>query len=364
MKRFLPLLLALCLLLCACGGPTYETLPATETPAKATDPATEPSEAATEPTEPEILYRHPLTGQLLASPFTARPVSVVINNIAEAQPLHGIGQADIIFETTAEGGGSITRCIALFTELGEVEKIGSIRSARTYFDSIARSFSAPLIHCGGSNYALNELSSNGQPHVDARFYDGTYFYRDAARKAAGYAQEHTLFAKGADLMNLMDKNGIATTVSPDTEYGLQFDEDVRPDGKTANHISFRFSAGGKYTIMDFDQTAGCYHGTQKFTNGKVQSFADANTGNYVDFENVIIIYTSITSDGYRVFAKLDGEGDGYFASNGSIVPIRWHRADDNNANFTYTYTDGTPVTLSVGKTYVGILNTGLPVEVS
>ena len=363
MKRLFVLLLALSLLLCACKKQSeYETEPETQPSTAA--PETEPAETEPEETEPVYLYHHPLTGEPLETPLTARPVGVVINNIAEAQPLHGVGQADIIFETTAEGGGSITRLIGIFTELGEVEKVGSIRSARTYFDSIARSFSAPLVHCGGSDYALNELAINGQPHIDARFYEGTYFYRDAERKAMGYAQEHTLFAKGASLMNLLDEKGIATTVEPDTQYGLTFEKDVKPEGETANHISFRFSAGGKYTIMDYDQAAGCYHGTQKFVNGKERSFADANTAEYVDFENVIIIYTRITSDGYRVFAKLDGEGDGYFAANGSITPIRWHRADDGNANFTYTYPDGTPVTLSIGKTYVGILNTGLPVDFS
>lgn len=361
MKKLIPLLLALCLLLGACGKPGYETMPLDDTEAP-TDVTTEPS------TVPETTagaaYHHPLTGEALDAPMTNRPVAVVINNIVDAQPLHGIGDADVLFETTAEGGGSITRCLAVFTDLADVEKIGSVRSARTYFTSMARSFDAPLIHCGGSEYALSELKSNGQPHIDARYFGSDTFYRDAERKAKGYAIEHTLFTKGQSLLNILEKKNIATTVPEGTDYGWTFAEDATPDGETANKLSFRFSNGGKYTIMEYDTTAGCYHGTQKW-GSKSLPFADANSGKPVDFENVIILYTKITSDsnGYRVFAKLDGTGDGYYAANGKMIPIKWSRADDKNAPFRFLNTDGTPITLSVGKTYIGILNLGLSVNV-
>lgn len=362
MKRLIPLLLALCLLLCACGKTTYETTPTRPT----TEPTTQPEETTVpvETTEASVQYRHPLTGEPLDAPLTSRPVGVVINNIVNAQPLHGIGQADMLFEITAEGGGTITRCLAVFTDLGNVEKLGSIRSARTYFDSMARSLNAPLIHCGGSSYALDELNSNGQPHIDARFYGTDYFYRDAERKAKGYAIEHTLFAKGENLMKLLEKKGISTTVPEGTEYGLQFAENVTPDGEPANKLTFRFSSGGKYTIMEYDAQSGSYHGTQKWSEKKQEPFADANTGKYVDFENVLILHTKITCpDGYRMFAQLSGSGDGYYAANGKIVPIKWSRANDNNAPFTYQLTDGTPLTLSVGKTYIGVLNNGLKVTI-
>lgn len=361
MKRILPVFLALCLLLCACGKPSFETEPTTESTTEA--PTTEATTEAT--TEPVVLYRHPLTGEPLDAPLTKRPVGVIINNIVDAQPLHGIGEADVLFEITAEGGGSVTRLLAVFTDIGSVEKIGSIRSARTYFDSMARSLNAPLIHCGGSSYALNELSSNGQPHIDARFYDGNYFYRDRDRQAAGYAMEHTLFASGEKLVEVMEKNNIDLTVPADTQYGFQFAEEATPPtgGKTANTISYRFSNGGKRTTMEYDAASGSYHGTQRWYERTDGRFGDANTDTFVDYANVFIIQTGFSSDGYRVFAELSGSGEGYYASMGKIVPIRWSRSDDNNAPFTFQYTDGTPVLQNVGKTYIGVLDKSLEITV-
>jgi hypothetical protein len=50
-----------------------------------------------------------------------------------------------------------------------------------------------------------------------------------------------------------------------------------------------------------------------------------------------------------------GSGEGYFATAGKIVTIKWVRENIEDP-FTYTYADGTPVTLNVGKTYVGIID--------
>jgi hypothetical protein len=58
---------------------------------------------------------------------------------------------------------------------------------------------------------------------------------------------------------------------------------------------------------------------------------------------------------------LVGSGKGYFACGGKIVPILWSR-NTETAPFVYTLEDGTPVELGIGKTYVGIIPKGSPVE--
>ena len=58
----------------------------------------------------------------------------------------------------------------------------------------------------------------------------------------------------------------------------------------------------------------------------------------------------------RSYYELIGSGDGYFAVNGKIVKIKWTR-EDVKKPFVYTYEDGTPVTLGVGKSYVAISST-------
>ena len=51
--------------------------------------------------------------------------------------------------------------------------------------------------------------------------------------------------------------------------------------------------------------------------------------------------------------NLVGSGTGYFCNGGKYVEIKWERADRND-NFHYTLTDGTPLALGVGKTFISI----------
>ena len=377
MKRILPIILCLCLLLAGCGkneeipekpveqptatptaAPTTEPEPTTEPPV--IEPATEPTEApTTAPTEPELLYQHPLTGEPLAEPMTNQPVAVIINNIRHAQPLHGVGQADVICEIVAEGGGSITRLLAIYTDLANVEKVGSIRSARTYMVDLARAFGeAPLVHCGYSDYARQDINRTKHPTLNQSFH-AEYFYRDQARKNAGYAQEHTLFATGEKLIQGLTDKGYDLVVEEGVDFGLQFAQQVALNGQPANKISFRFySEGGKETVLTYDEASDVYFATQIWKT-RTEKVYDANTKEDVPFRNALLLYSKTTSDGYRMFADLTGEGTGYFACGGQIVPIKWFRESEKDP-FTYTLEDGTPITLAIGKTYIGIIPTRYP----
>ena len=363
MKKTVCLLLALCLLLGGCAGSSQETTaqttaePTTQVTTEATTEVT--TEPTTAPTEPPLPYNHPLTGIAIAEPVTNRPFAVVINNIKDAQPLHGIGQADMLFEITAEGGGSITRCLGIYTDIEQVTKLGAIRSSRTYFIDLANAFGSVFVHAGGSTYAYNELKKGVIDNLDG-LYGSNYFYRDQARKQAGYALEHTLFTSGEQLLAYAEKKGFETTSDEPLDFGYQFAEEPDIMGDSARRIEMHFSGKcGKGTILEYDETIGLYFATQKF-GSKEMEFIDGNTETTVSFRNVILMFSKTTSDGYRMFAQLTGEGTGYFACDGVIVPIKWSRSKDTDP-FVYTLEDGTPITLGVGTTYVGVLATKSPV---
>lgn len=292
-------------------------------------------------------------------------MAVVINNILAAQPLHGIGDADVLFEIMAEGGGSITRCLAIYSDIEKAGTIGSIRSARTYLIDLARAYWAVLVHCGGSEYALKELKASYYNSVN-EFYNDPFFYRDQDRLNAGYSREHTLFSTGPDLAAAMQKNGFDMVNEGGKDFGMIFDENVILNGETANEISLYFYKGGKCTVMNYDVEKGVYFGTQKWKDQSgnyslYHSFADNNTGENVPFENVLILYSRTSTDGYRMFAELTGEGKGYFACNGQIVPIVWKRSKLSEP-FRYYLEDGTQVSMGIGKTYIGVIPTNSPVE--
>lgn len=353
MKRFIALLLVLCLALCACGKEPEPTEPSTvaTTEAPTTEATTLPEE-----TEPPVIYRNPLNGTVLDAPYAGRPIAVVINNLRDALPHHGVGSADFLYELEVEGG--ITRMLAVFSQLPEEGSIGPVRSVRTFFNSIACSFAAPIAHCGGSVRGINgyhDISSGKVPdwaHINEQ-NNGSYFFRDTDRYYyQGYNWEHTLFTNGENLQKALEDKGYQPIEGRD--YGMQFAEDVKLDSFIAENVTVHFR-GDKTSSFAYDSQTGLY--TMRQYN---DSYTDANTGENMTFKNVIALYTdqSFSHDGYysRSYYTLVGEGTGYLAVNGEIAKIKWSRAD-LDAPFIYTFEDGTPVTLGVGHTYVGIADT-------
>lgn len=357
MKRIAAFTLCVCLLLCGCG-PTYE-VPYAPTTQGTTVPATqETTQETTVATEPVILYQHPLTGEALESPYMQRPTAVVINNIKACMPQSGLSEADMIFEFETEGG--ITRLLAIFSDLSDTAAIGPVRSARTYFSSVANGYGLPLIHCGGSRDALKGMHDKSGTlkqwdHIDQRF-NGGYFYRDQARKSAGYAYEHTLFTTGEMLTEGLADKKLNTVYTEPVDYGMVFAEDAAVTGEAAGTVTVTFR-GKKTTTLTYDAATGLYSAAQYNKN-----HIDAVTGETLTYRNVLmlhtkqqLIYDGTYSRSYYDLYKDDGEG--YYAIGGQIVPIKWSRKDANSP-FVFTNTDGTPLTLGVGTTYVGVIGSG------
>ena len=362
MKRLIPALLALCLLLCACNG--AET-PATETTAtpttEATTPTTEAAESPTEATEPPVVYRNPFNGAILDEPFTGRAVTFTIGNTDAARPQYGISKADIFYEITVEGG--LTRCMPVFTDLSAAKAIGSIRSARTYFISISRAYNAVFIHSGMSMFAGQVFAQDVVDHIDG---SSAIFYRDADRAAQGYAYEHRHFVNAEKAINYLQSN-FDMTAEEEVYTGLTFVDSQTLDGESANSVRVNFGSGyAKATRFVYDEAAGNYS-TNLFTQSmKEKPWIDAETNEAMRFENLLVLYAKRSpapggGSAGNVLHELVGGNDGYYACNGKIIPIKWTRADEDSP-FLYTLEDGTPLTLIPGKTYVGVVPTGSPIE--
>lgn len=357
MKKYIAFLLVVCLLLCAtgCGKKPDPTLNTTES-TQETDDSTRES---TEVTEPPVLYRNPLNGEPLSEPWSGQVTAVMINNLRDALPQCGIGSADVFYEIEVEG--DITRCLALFTDLSDVGVIGPIRSARTAFNSVAVSFDAPLIHCGGSQglalsarYGATMDTIANWEHID-QTYNGDYFYRDTDRYKNGYSWEHTLFSTGELLQKAMNAKGYNTPT--DKSFGLEFSDEAAVNGSPATEITVKFKFGKPSTFK--------YNAEKKeytyFQHNR--EHIDGDTGEVVTFKNVIAIYTNqwYHTDGKHKFYDTIGSGDGYAAIDGQIVPIKWSR-DSLRDSYTYTLEDGTPLVLGVGSTYVALVGIKHPIS--
>ncbi len=351
MKKQLAASLACLLLLTGCAKapvtedttPTdLETTPVTSAPTVA--PETVPAE-----TEKPVVPVNPLTGEALSAPYDgSRPYAVMINNIQVAMPQCGTSHADIMYEVLAEGG--VTRMMAIFSGLEGETPLGSIRSLRPYYLSIARSYDAIMVHAGASEGAYADLSNTGWDHIDGvqGANSGDYYYRVQSRiDNAGY--EHSLFIDMEDAAAYAEAMDCRFQHEED-QNALVFTDQPLTGGTPASQVTVHFRTS-KTTSFTYDAATKLYAGAQYGSD-----WADGNDGTVLAFRNLLVLFADTkTIDDYgRLAVTLTGKGEGYLIRDGQCVPITWSR-EKEDMPFTYALADGTPATLAVGKSYVAVV---------
>ena len=364
MKKLIALLLALSMLtLCGCGSESVETDPSTEATTEATEEIPEATTEATEETteapteettEPAPQYRHPLTGEILEAPLTTRLLTASIGNTKEAMPTRGLSQADIVFEMYVNG--LTTRLLGMFSNPTDVYAIGSIRSQRYHFTDISHSYDTIAISAGGSSKVMGDVNRTGIDYMNVDTSKSTYYaFRDTDRHESGYSWEHCLFAYGGGLYEYAESKDYRTELDQEKDYGMIWAEDkALTDGQTANTVTltFRLSTSHKDSIFTYDAETGLY----TFSQYGMEMIDGSNTKK-LSFRNVFVLLaeTKTDADHYHV-SNILGSGDGYFACDGYMIPIQWHRATEDDT-FTFTLTDGTPLEQGVGTSYIAIAPT-------
>jgi hypothetical protein len=291
----------------------------------------------------------------------------MLNNLKQAQPQHGQNRADVLYEVCAEGG--ITRMVGLYLNPSAVPKLGAVRSTRSYYLDIAQGHDAFLFHAGASEMAYDDIKTRGVDNMDGTNGPSVFaslYYRDKARRAAGYSLEHTLFIDGEDMEKAIgeaEERGIyRTELREGYELGWRFDNRAAVrNGKPAKTISVKFSRY-KTGLFEYDAQQDCYLVSQY---GK--PYTDGETEEQVKRGNVLTLFAEIgliKGDAYgRLYADLVGEGEGFYASGGQYCAIRWTKAAYDEP-FAFWNTDGTPLTMRPGTGYINIVENGAEVVFS
>ena len=367
----LPIVILL-VLLCACASndqtvQTPETTVSTPIQSSASTGVSEPPETiiTQPPTDPPAPYKDPLTGEPAYEQMTARPFAVMLNNYKSAMPLHGAAEASILYEALTEGG--MTRCMGIYSDLASVKTLGSIRSARRHFVNLAISYDAIYVHYGkstGKVGAQEYMDAMGWNHMDGTDKGYSYFYEDQDRRNGSYPSDACHFLVGQRAVDYAVKYKFPLTRENPLDFGMTFDDNNVLGGDKANHFTIWFNQGGKpgsstkYTKFNYDEATKTY---LSYQYGKDN--IDGNTGEILAFRNVLALRAPTkkndTTD--HMIITLEGEGTGYYACNGQLIPIKWSRASAYDP-FTYTTQDGTPITFGVGKTYIAIIPTNATVE--
>lgn len=366
-RRVFILFLIAALFLSSCSGgagdaeprpnPIPTTSSAVDVPAKPTpspDPTPAPTPVPTpEPTpEPEEPV-NPLTGlPMEEDAINKRPIAIMLNNLKQAMPQLGNSQADVIYEVLAEGG--ITRMLAIYQSVEDVGLIGSVRSARTYYLELALGHDAIYLHAGGSPDAYDKIKAWGVTAFDCINgpYEGTLFWRDKSR-IKNNGMVHSVVTSGETILELLPTYKIRQEHKDDYSYVMEFAKDGTPsDGQQAKKITVPYSYY-KTGVFQYDDTSGKY-----LVEEYDKAYVDGNNGEQVAVTNVLVLRTDCSlipgDDADRITVDLSGEGDGWFACGGKMIPIRWNK-DGVNDQLTYLTLDGEAVVFGVGNSYVNIV---------
>ena len=297
--------------------------------------------------EPKIDYsKNPLTGlhNLTGNTAKNRPVAIMINNIREAQGVQtGVGSADIVYETEVEGG--ITRLLAVYQNIEAVGQIGSIRSARYPYIDLAMGNNAIYVHCGEDpNYAKPHLRDTDHVSISESNY-GT-------RISNGLSSEHTLYTFGDKIWKGLVNAGWKTENTKLADWQTFAKEDAPVSFEmVAGTVGVPFSLSAKTNFV-YDTATGSY--IRK--SGEIERL-DYITKQNLQFKNVFVLLTSIVTypDGVHRDVKLVG-GTGYYCVNGTYTEIKWSKGTASSP-IVFTNTDGTPLTVNPGNSWVCIANT-------
>ncbi len=270
-----------------------------------------------------------------------RPVAIMVNNVDVAQSRQtGLSDADIIYETEVEGG--ITRLMAVYQDIADLDKIGTVRSARYPYVDLALGHNAVYVHCGQDpTYCAPHLNDIDHLSIDTNS-------KGAKRIANGLKSEHTLYALAGDLWESINEK-FDTSVSSVAPWVNFTDKALTLDGGAATSVSVPFPAAT--TNFTYDATSGLY---TRLSGGTVLS--DYYTGETTQVKNVFILLTSISNypDGKHRKVALES-GDGYYITNGTVQFIKWSKGSATNG-FTFTDTNGAKIEVSAGNSWVCIAN--------
>lgn len=282
-----------------------------------------------------------------------RPYAIMFNNIKFASPQSGLAEASILYEAIVEGG--ITRLMGIFEELNDT-RIGSTRSARHYFVSIADEYNAIYVHYGETTYATKKIKKLGIDTLSGMSGIGeTIFYRDNTIKAP-----HNAFATKKGILEGTKIKGYETKYEEGYESHFKFGEDVpMSQSETVKKVTLNFSSytSPYFTYDDKKQVYNRYQFNEKHI--------DYNTKEQLTFKNIIIQFVKewdIDKNDYQTMDIENASGKGYYISNGQKMDITWKKNEDTK-KMRYYDVSGNELTMNEGKTYIALFPNDRTAEV-
>lgn len=276
-----------------------------------------------------------------------RPIAVMIDNTIGDAKHAGLQDSYLNYEIPIDGG--VTRIMAIFKDTNAT-LVGPIRSSIFYFMDYALENDAIYVHYGQETYEKNNPQQVNINRVDG-VQSPAPFRRDSKAVAP-----HNVFSKLPYIKSYLTEANI--TQSSDKWQNMNYSakavdltENTDYNAKAATKITIPY--GQENRAYSYDTANNYYY---RYSNGKIQY--DRKTSQQLHYKNIIIQRTEIgTMQGQNVIeAKTVGNGTGYFVTNGKFLPIKWSK-QSREGKTTYTFENGTEITLNDGNTFVQIVPT-------
>ncbi len=272
-----------------------------------------------------------------------RPLAVMIENHPDARPQTGLTKACIVYETVAEGG--ITRYMAIFLH-NDVDNIGPVRSARSYYADLAKQYDAIYAHCGGPTTIYNVIRKLGLADLD-QFANDNAYWRIKTRYAPHnlYTSTNKLYKAAAD------HKYKASSSLPKLNFKDDSSMDMRPAGAS---IDINFSHPEFAVHYEYDRQINQYN---RFIAGKPD--IDAGNNQQVSPKNIIMQYVSISKIAGdikgRMQANLMGSGKAIIFQDGIVSQGTWQRSSVSSLTH-YFDANGNEVKLNRGQTWIELVD--------
>lgn len=303
-----------------------------------------------------------------------RPLTVMLENHAEARPQSGLSRADIVYEAVAEGG--ITRFLAVFYcgAAAEDVLIGPVRSARTYFLDFASEYGDyPLYaHVGGANKpglanALGQIADYGwlgKGNDLNQFSLGfPTFWRDYER-LTGVATEHTMYSTTDKLFEVAHERGLDAK----DDKGDKWDEvwrswQFKDDGEKGNasNIKFNFWSGyGEYEVnWQHDRESNQY----LRSNGG-QAHKDLNNDEQLKAKVVVVQFMrekGPIDELKHLLYTTTGTGKAVVFQDGQAIQATWNKTKRTDRTI-FKDSQGKEIKLNKGPIWIEIVPAGKEVS--
>ncbi|OGD31057.1 hypothetical protein A2W39_02995 [Candidatus Azambacteria bacterium RIFCSPHIGHO2_01_46_10] len=298
-----------------------------------------------EPQEKTANNLSPISG--LGCPnYNRRPVAVMLAGDVIVRPLSGISFADLVVEMPVITD-SITRLMAVYV-CSDPEEIGSIRSARHDFITLAQGFDAIYSHWGGSHFALDKLNKGVIDNIDAL----TNPYQAYWRKE-GILPPHNGFSSMERLSRAAGKLGYRL----ENQFEGYLHDDSAPSQTKDGVLEIGFP--GPYKVKyRYNAKTNSY---LRFRGGTPE--IDKLIGRQVEAKNVVVMRAeSRQIEGQYNDVAVEGRGKAAIYKNGEEIVGYWEKDKSDPKSKLYFFNSDGEIKFTSGQIWIEVVEPGQEVK--